>query len=438
MARMTSDCERLSNILAWGILDMFWGTTLILCMAGVMLALDFRLALYVLAVLPVLGIVSVWFRRRILDSARIVRRTNSRITAAYNEGIIGVRTSKTFVREDENARDFGKLTDVMYRASVRNALQSALYVPLVLTLGSVAAGIALALGGADVAAGTLSFGTLLAFLAYARLFFEPVQQMARWFAEMQMAQVSAERILGLIATEPDVKDSEAVRGRLAAHGGRSDGGRETIARIEFRDVTFAYGDGPPVLEGFSLDVRAGETIALVGPTGGGKTTIVSLLCRFYEPTKGAVLFDGVDARERSLRWLQSKLGIVLQQPHLFSGTIADNLRYGDPSASDAQVEAAARLAGAHEFVAAMRNGYASEVGEGGVRLSTGEKQLLSFARAILAQSIGVNAMAMLALGLWLLWLISTGVCRLIAMVIQRRRRMRNQCIGCGHALGPTP
>jgi ATP-binding cassette subfamily B protein len=376
MARMTSDCERLSNILAWGVLDTAWGMTLLAGFAAVMIWMDARLAGLVLLVLPALVWVSLFFRRRILETARVVRKTNSRITASYNEGIAGVRTSKVFVRELENLADFRGLTGGMYDASVRNALYSALYLPIILTLGSLALGIALTAGGFAVSAGRISIGTLIAFFFYARQFFEPIQQLAGWFAEMQMAQASAERILGLIDTVPEVRDAPGVAD--APHPPR-------IGEIEFRDVAFAYEPGAPVLEHFDLRVRPGETVALVGATGGGKTTIASLVCRFYEPTAGEIRLDGVDYRKRSLHWLQSNLGIVLQTPHLFSGSVADNIRYGKLDATGAEVERAARVAGAHDFIATLDKGYDAEVGEGGVRLSTGQKQLLSFARAILAE-----------------------------------------------------
>jgi ATP-binding cassette subfamily B protein len=376
MARMTSDCERLSNILAWGVLDFAWGMTLLACIAGVMFWMDARLALAVLAILPVLGWVSVYFRKRILQTARVVRKTNSRITASYNESIMGVRTSKVFVREQENHREFRGLTGEMYGASVRNALYSALYLPIVLTLGTVATAAALTAGGFDVTAGRISIGTLVAFLWYTRHFFDPIQQIAHWFAEMPMAQASAERIVGLIDTVPAVRDAPGVDDTDAP---------ERVGDIAFRDVSFAYEEGKPVLEGFDLEVRTGETIALVGSTGGGKTTIVNLLCRFYEPTAGEIHLHGTDYRRRSLHWLQSKLGIVLQQPHLFRGSVADNLRYGRLDATDGELAEAARVAGAHDFIVALEKGYETDVGEGGNRLSTGQKQLLSFARAILKQ-----------------------------------------------------
>lgn len=376
MARMTSDCERLSNILAWGVLDFAWGLTLLSCISVVMFLMDARLALLVLAVLPVLAWISAYFRKKILKTARVVRKTNSRITASYNESIMGVRTTKVFVREEENHREFRGLTGEMYCASVRNALYSALYLPVVLSLGTVATAVALTAGGFDVTTGRISIGTLVAFLWYTRHFFDPIQQLAHWFAEMPMAQASAERVLGLIDTVPEVRDAPGIDTADAP---------ERVGDIAFQNVSFSYVEGQPVLENFDLEVRPGETIALVGSTGGGKTTIVNLLCRFYEPTAGEIRLHGVDYRRRSLHWLQSKLGIVLQEPHLFRGSVRDNLRYGRLDATDEDLEAAARLAGAHEFITTLEQGYATDVGEGGNRLSTGQKQLLSFARAILKQ-----------------------------------------------------
>lgn len=391
MARMTSDCERLSHIMAWGVLDCVWGCTLMLGIAGAMLWMNAKLALVVLTVVPLLAWVSALFQKRILESSRTVRKTNSRITARYNEGIMGVRTSKVFAREEENLREFRGLSARMYAASARNQILSALYLPVVLTLGSLATGLALAVGGFDVAGDVITFGTLIAFLTYTRNFFEPIQELAYWFAELQMAQASAERILGLIEEVPEIRDSDVVRAAIAAHaaagpraGLAEDGFGDEIGRIEFRDVSFTYADGEQVLEHFDLEIEAGQTIALAGSTGGGKSTIVSLLCRFYEPTEGEILFDGRDYRERSLAWLQAQLGIVLQTPHLFSGPILENIRYGHLEATDDHVREAARLAGAHDFIDALEDGYATEVGEGGSRLSTGQKQLVSFARAILA------------------------------------------------------
>jgi ATP-binding cassette, subfamily B, bacterial len=391
MARMTSDCERLSNILAWGFLDLVWGSTMMLGIALAMLVMNPKLALVVLAVIPILAWVSARFQRRILRSARKVRATNSRITASYNEAIMGVLTSKAFVRERPNLKEFRQLTDTMYGSSVLNLTQAAIYVPIVITLASLSTGLALAMGGLDLIAGVMSAGTLVAFMAYTRHFFDPVEQLGHWFAEMQMAQASAERILSLIEAKPEIGDSAEVRDAVAKQLGvpvrvryAEDGSEADIRTIELKHVSFAYDPARPVLEDINLTVRRGETVAIVGPTGGGKSTLVNLICRFYEPTRGQVLIDGVDYRARSLHWLQSNLGMVLQNAHVFSGSILENIRYGRLDAGDEEVLAAARLAGAHDFIEQMEQGYATEVGEGGGRLSAGQKQLISFARAILA------------------------------------------------------
>jgi len=304
------------------------------------------------------------------------------------------------VRERENLEEFQEISGKMHDASITNALQSALYLPVVLTLGRLATGMALAIGGFDVARGivetspaaSITLGTLLAFVTFARQFFEPIQNLAHWFAEMQMAQASAERVLSLVETKPEVQDSPAVRARLEEvatrdprDGEAEDGFQQQINAIEFQDVGFKYQNGETVLSNFNLSIRGGETFALVGSTGGGKTTIVNLLCQFYEPTSGRILIDGVDYRERGLHWLQSQLGIVLQTPHLFSGTVVDNIRYGKRGASDAEIVEAAKLARAHDFIENLTGGYDFDVGEGGNLLSTGQKQLVSFARALLAR-----------------------------------------------------
>ena len=391
MARMTADCERLSNIVAWGFMDFIWGGTTMIGIAGAMLVMQWQLGLLVLAVLPVLYWVTVKFRRRILTSARAVRSANSRITGSYNEAIMGVLTSKAFVRERANLGEFQGLTGTMYRASVTNLTLSAIYLPIVITLGSLSVGLVLLVGGLEVYAAPLMVGTLVAFLAYARQFFEPVETMGYWFAEMQMAQASAERVLSLVDAEATIRDSDDVLEAISAQRGAPerehvafDGGPARISRIELVNVGFAYDSGPPVLSDIDLTVNADETIAIVGPTGGGKSTLVNLICRFYEPTTGQVLIDGIDYRKRSLHWLQSSLGMVLQNAHVFSGPILENIRYGRPDAPDDEVVIAARIAGAHDFITAMTEGYQTEVGEGGSRLSAGQKQLVSFARAILA------------------------------------------------------
>ena len=391
MARMTSDCERLTNILAWGLLDLIWGVTVMLGMTVATLVMNWKLALLVLAIVPILTWVSIKFQRTILGSARAVRRTNSRITGAYAQGIMGVLTSKTFSREAPNANEFHHLTGDMYIASVRNLTLSAIYIPIILIMSSVAVGLTLAIGGSDLLVGIIEAGTLVAFMMLARHFFEPVEVMGYWFAEMQMAQASAERVLSLIDAEPAIRDSVSVSDAVRMHRSTpqretraEDGGSLDIHKVELMNVNFAYEADVPILRDINLTAHKGETIAIVGPTGSGKSTLVNLVCRFYQPTSGHVLIDGIDYRNRSLRWLQSNLGVVLQNAHVFRGTVLENIRYGRLTASDNDVIHAAETIGAHEFINALENGYQTEVGEDGDMLSVGQKQLVSFARAILA------------------------------------------------------
>ncbi|HSZ58254.1 MAG TPA: ABC transporter ATP-binding protein [Tepidisphaeraceae bacterium] len=393
MARLTSDVGSLSRIMGWALLDLVWGTIVLTSVAAVMFALNWRLALIVLTVVPPLVWVSRYFQVRLLRTSRALRKANSHTTAAFNEGIVGVRTSKSFVREERNLDEFRDLTDQMYRHAVSNALYSALFLPVVLGLCSVGIGLALWRGGIDVGLGTISLGTLVMFLQYAGFIQNPAQELANMLTQVQGAQASAERIQGLLDTPVEIRDSPELRAAIEAHHASPnrdsrlapDGYPNRIETIEFRDVGFAYKEGQAVLDNFNLTVKAGQSIALVGPTGGGKSTIVSLVCRFYEPTAGQVLINGVDYRQRSLHWLQSNLGMVLQQPHLFTGTIRDNIRYGRLDATDSQIEHAARLVNAHEFIAAMKDGYDSQVGEGGNQLSTGQKQLVALARAVIAE-----------------------------------------------------
>ncbi|MGF7058132.1 ABC transporter ATP-binding protein [Brassicibacter mesophilus] len=385
MARMTSDIQRLGDTIAWGLVDSVWGLTMMLAITGVMFYLNWKLALIVLLVMPILAVISVYFQNKILKSYRQVRKINSKITGAFNEGIMGAKTTKTLVREEENLNEFEVITTEMKNSSVRAAVFSSLYLPIVLALSSVGTGLALWYGGRNVMIGALSYGTLVAFISYTVQFFEPVRELARIFAEIQSAQASAERVLSMIDTEPDIKDNEKVTRRYGDSLNIDKGKLPDMeGNISFKNVSFSYKSGEKVLENFNLDVNAGETIALVGETGSGKSTIVNLACRFYEPTEGQILIDGVDYKEMPLQWLHSNLGYVLQAPHLFSGTIKDNIRYGRLDASELEIIKAAKLVNAHDFIKKLEKGYDTEVGEGGNKLSTGEKQLISFARAILA------------------------------------------------------
>ncbi|MBR0463767.1 MAG: ABC transporter ATP-binding protein [Clostridia bacterium] len=385
ISRMTSDTSRMGETIGWGLIDLFWSAGYILLTVIIMLRLNWRMTLLVLVIIPVIGVIAMWFQKRILNSYREVRKTNSRITGSFNEGIMGAKTTKTLVREQANDQEFVQLTGHMRAAAIRAAVLSALFMPIVSSLGSLAAAYALWKGGYDVFTGAMSFGTLTVFISYTTQIFEPISNIARIFAEMQSAQAAAERVISMIETEPEIADTPEV---IAEYGDSFDPKKENWPQIrgdiEFKDVTFHYTGGEKVLSHFNLKIKAGETIALVGETGSGKSTIVNLVCRFYEPTEGEILIDGVNYKKRSMLWLQSHLGYVLQQPHLFSGTIRENIRYGRLDATDAEVEAAARLVNAEEFILKFEKGYDTDVGEGGNRLSIGQKQLISFARALIA------------------------------------------------------
>jgi ATP-binding cassette, subfamily B, bacterial len=374
MARLTSDTERLADLLTWGILDITWAIINITTAAIFMFIINANLAVIVVVMLPILIVVAFRFRAKILYHYRRSRKMNSKITGAFNEGITGVRVIKALSREDDNLDEFSELTEGMYEASFKAAWLSALFLPTVQVISAIGLGVVLWRGGLQVQVGSMTIGGIQAFVSYITFIMWPIQDMARVYAQMQNAVASAERIFGLIDTEPDVKNrTKTVE-------------IETIeGDIRFEDVHFYYEEDDPVIKGLDLHVKKGEMVALVGPTGGGKTTIVNLLCRFYEPTRGTIYFHGVDYLDMKLQDIQSRIGMVLQTPHLFSGSIFDNIRYGRLNATDEAIEEAAKLAGAHEFITQFEHGYDQDVGEGGNLLSVGQKQLISIARAILAE-----------------------------------------------------
>ena len=352
-----------------------------------MLLLNWRLALVVMVIVPLIALVTAYFQGKILAWNRRVRKLNSRIMGAFNEGIMGAKTSKTLVIEDDNSESFRRLTGEMYESGVKATRLRAVYVPLVLFLSTMAVAVILVRGGSLSLAGLIELGTLSAFTTYAVGIFEPVQLVAEYIAEFISIQASIERVTGLLDTEPLVKDSpENTRSSVgdSLHP-RRENWEPIRGDIEFRDVTFRYPDGgEDVLSHFNLKIPAGTTVAIVGETGAGKSTLVNLACRFFEPTSGQILIDGRDYRERSQLWLHSSIGYVLQSPHLFSGSVRENIRYGRLDATDEEIEAAARAVSADRVVERLENGWDSDVGEGGDKLSTGEKQLISFARAVLA------------------------------------------------------
>lgn len=384
LSRMTSDIQTVSDVIGWALLGLVWSVIFIIVCGVQMLMLDLTLGLTVLLVIPPMALITWYFEQKILRNSRKIRKINSKIISAYNEGIMGAKTSKTLVREPQNIQEFNELTVDMWRASIRAVSLSARFVPIVVSLGAIATGYALWQGGIRVGLGVMTIGVLQVFVSHTIAFFGPVREIAGTLSDMQAAQAAGERVMSLLETAPDILDTPEVE----AHFGdqfapKRENWPPLHGDVEFRDVSFQYKDGEKVLSHFNLKVRQGETIALVGETGSGKSTIVNLVCRFYEPTEGQVLIDGEDVRSRSQLWLQSHLGYVLQSPHLFSGTIRDNIAYGRPDASEEEIREAARMVGAERFILEMPEGYQTQVGEGGSRLSTGQKQVISLARAIL-------------------------------------------------------
>ena len=386
LSRVMSDTNRIAGMIAWNFTDILWALFYVAGTMVSMLILNWKLALVVMLIVPVMAVLTAYFQNRILHWNRKVRKLNSRITGAFNEGITGAKTTKALVIEERMTGSFRELTSKMHDSGIRAARLNAVYIPLVLLFSTLAVSVVLLRGGYLVTEQALELATLSTFLTYAVGIFEPIQMTASNIAEFISLQASIERVTDLLDKEPEVRDTpevEAVYGD--AFHPKKENWEPLHGDIEFQDVTFRYPDGgEDVLQHFSLKIPAGTTVALVGETGAGKSTLVNLACRFFEPTEGKILIDGRDYRERSQLWLHSNIGYVLQSPHLFSGSVRENIRYGRLDATDAEVEAAAKAVSADTVAAKLENGWDSEVGEGGDKLSTGEKQLISFARAVLA------------------------------------------------------
>ena len=386
VSRVMSDTERIGTFVAWGLVDVCWGLLYIVFSIITMFTINVKMTLIVLIVVPVIAIVTWFFQSRILKVTREVRKQNSNITSAYNEGISGARTSKTLVLEKKNTKDFCTTSKDMYRESMHLARLGATFGPLVTCIGAIATALVLWRGGVLVKEQLIMFGTLSVFLSYATGIFEPIQNITRIFADFVSIQANIERVCGLLEKKPEVVDRPDVIEKYGDCFHPKKGNWEPIhGDIEFKDVTFRYSDGyEDVLEHFNLKVPAGTMVAIVGETGAGKSTLVNLACRFFEPTDGQILVDGVDYRERSQLWLHSNIGYVLQTPHLFTGSIRDNIRYGKLDATEEEIMAAAKLVSVDKVAQKMPGGFDSDVGENGDMLSMGEKQLVSFARAVIA------------------------------------------------------
>ena len=385
-ARVMSDTNRISGLMAWGLMDITWQVTYLLGAIIIMFVINWKLALWVVALTPVITVVAVFFQKKLTKLHRKVREINSHITSNFNEGITGAKTSKTLVIEDKMDEAFEDTANEMNMTSVKTARLRATFISIVMFMASMAMAIVLWRGGSITMNQLMEIGTLSVFMNYALGLMEPIQTIVRIISNFIDVQVNIERFTNLMNTHSDVEDSPEV---IEKYGDSFEPKKENWeplnGDIEFKDVSFKYPDGDEyILEHFNLKVPQGTNVAIVGETGAGKSTLVNLVCRFFEPTSGQILIDGRDARERSQLWLHSNIGYVLQTPHLFSGTVLENLRYGNPDATMEEIEAACKAVSADTIINAMDKGYESDVGEGGDLLSTGGKQLLSFARAVLA------------------------------------------------------
>ncbi len=386
VARVMSDTMRIGEMVAWAIVDIAWSSASIIGYIIAMCLIDIQLALLIIAIIPFIAVITYLFQKKIIVVNRDVRAVNAEITRHFNEGISGAKTSKTLVIEDKNLGNFKNVSGEMRRKSIHAVKLNAFYIPIIATFTSLAVAIIINSGGSRVILGDIELWKLTAFVNYALVIAGPVQQLANTLSNFVATQVNVERCNALLDLEPQIKDSEEVTAKYGTcFDPKTENWEELKGDIKFDDVTFMYSDGTEnVLENFNLDVPAGTTVAIVGETGAGKSTLVNLACRFFEPTGGRVLIDGKDYKERSTLWLHSNIGYVLQTPHLFSGSIMDNIRYGRLNATDDEVIEAAKIVSAHDSIMRMKDGYKSYVGEGGDQLSTGEKQLISFARAVLA------------------------------------------------------
>ena len=382
-ARLMSDTGRIGGLVSWWLIDCTWRISYLVGAVFVMLRMNAKLALMVLTTVPLLILLFAIFQKRLEGVNHEVREINSRITGNFNEGIMGAKTIKSLSIEDKMELQFTEETEHMRNRAIRASRLRGLFAGTMNFASSAALAIVLWKGGYIALE---EIGTFSVFMSYAQGMMEPLRWLVDIVSDLITTQVNIERFTDLLAVQSDVIDTPEV---IEKYGDCFEPKKENWepirGDIEFRDVTFRYPDGEEtVLEHFSLRIPFGSHIAIVGETGAGKSTLVNLVCRFYEPTSGQLLIDGRDARERSQLWLHSAIGYVLQTPHLFSGTVRENLMMGNPNATEEQIRESIRMVSADEVIAHLEKGLDTDVGEGGDLLSTGEKQLISFARAILA------------------------------------------------------
>ncbi len=370
MTRVTTDVDVINDLFTSGVVAAFGDLFMLAGIMATLLWMDWRLALITFSVLPLILVLAQWFRHHVRESYRSVRMKIARINAFLNEHINGMATVQLFRREAVNYGRFELINREHRTANVEQIFFYAVFLPAVEFVAAIATALILWYGGGFVLSNTLTLGSLVAFILYAGRFFRPISDMSEKFNTLQAAMASSERIFQLLDTEVAVKSSPA--------GQRAEG----KGHIVFENVSFAYKDDDSVLRDVSFDVKPGERVGIVGATGAGKSTLISLLLRFYDVTSGRILIDGVDVRSMDLGALRRMFGLVLQDVHLFSGTIAGNIRLGDDSIDDARVRDAARAVHAHRFIESLPGGYDARVAERGATLSVGQKQLLSFARAL--------------------------------------------------------
>jgi ATP-binding cassette subfamily B protein len=385
-ARIMSDTGKIGELVSWRMMDVVWNVSYLIFILINMMIINVKLGLCIIVLVPLAVLVVAFFQKKLVVLNRKIREINSKISGDYNEGITGAKSIKTLVVENTIEDDFRSDTSEMRKTSVHATRYSAAFSAAVTMLSSAALAIVLWQGGIITIQGVMLIGTLSVFMNYAINMLDPIQTVIETISALIAIQVNIERFTKLLNTKSDVADTPEVIEKYGdTFNPKKENWEPLIGDVEFRDVSFKYPDGNEmVLEHFNLQVPHGQNVAIVGETGAGKSTLVNLVCRFFEPTSGQVLIDGRDARERSQLWLHSNIGYVLQTPHLFSGTVRDNLRYGKPDATDEEIMEAINLVSANFVLDKMDKGLDSDVGEGGDMLSTGEKQLLSFARAILA------------------------------------------------------
>lgn len=386
-ARVMSDTGRIGTLVSWYLMDCVWNITYMVGALAVMLRTNWKLTLIVLVVIPIVSAIVGLMQKKLTDANRGIREMNSKITGSFNEGITGAKTVKTLVTEEKMYRRFAEETSEMKKISVAESRYHGILWTSLTAASYIALALVLYRGGILSEEGVMALGTLSLFMSYAMGIMQPIRWIVSSLSQMITVQVNIERLTGLLETQSDVADSAEV---IAKYGDMFEPKRENWEElrgdIEFENVSFKYPDGDEyVLRDFNLKIPHGTNVAIVGETGAGKSTLVNLVCRFFEPTSGRLLIDGRDARERSQLWLHSGIGYVLQTPHLFSGTIRDNLKYGAPDASDEEIMEALATVSAKGIIEKSEKGLDTEVGEGGDLLSTGEKQLISFARAILCK-----------------------------------------------------